>query len=136
MVIATVCYIGGGAAYAIKVQGKGTDKPKELLPHPEFWLTVKALVFDGVAFTVLQAKAHLNKSSSTVGYEPLKGDTQHDGPQKEEEELTPNATPAKKSPLHANTVAKHVENHPAFGKAISPPIGVGVDSSSDEELVE
>eukprot|EP01052_Picozoa_sp_SAG31_P056880 SAG31_NODE_16531_length_705_cov_1.189769_1_plen_100_part_01 len=66
-------YVGGFVGFNVKTKGlSGT----EALPHPAFWLELKALVQDGAAFAVAKAK-ELQKGGgaggSSAGKEKLVG---------------------------------------------------------------
>jgi hypothetical protein len=77
--VSSLLYIGGGALYAIKVQGKDfqTDEAKwrVLLPHRSYWLAGVSLVTDGCAWSRMTVSKRINKGSHHGGWY-----AQHDAP--------------------------------------------------------
>ena len=67
LLVSVVVYVGGWATYSVKVLGKSTENPKELLtPHPEQWRALAGLVADGVTFFRAQVSARLQGSSANT----------------------------------------------------------------------
>ena len=68
LLISAILYVGGGVTYNHKT--KGTPLGKEALPNQEFWISLSALVVDGVIFTSAKSKAGLAMAIAKAKGEP------------------------------------------------------------------
>ena len=125
--VSIVLYLGGFIGYSVKVKNL-----PPALPHKEHWLNLQALVLDGVTFTAAQTKNAIAKYHNLPTDEGslLRAGDKVDNATAEPELAA--APAAQKGPaFKVKTLAKHVENHPSFGRAVG-----GTDSGDDEDLVE
>jgi hypothetical protein len=63
--LGTAGYVGGFVVYAHKVHGRPIDA--SALPHPEFWVEVRSLIEDGIAFAAATALSKTGATTTSSG---------------------------------------------------------------------
>ena len=70
--VGSMLYVGGGAAYAARVQGREVKQPADVLaahPHHTYWVQLSGLVADGVV--EFRTRVEAARAGQGEGYEKL-----------------------------------------------------------------
>jgi hypothetical protein len=70
--VGSMLYVGGGAAYAARVQGREVKQPADVLavhPHRAYWSQLSGLVADGVV--EFRTRVDAARAGQGEGYEKL-----------------------------------------------------------------